>query len=125
VNGTCTFSAVIGAESLPRRPRPSNAPSTRIPLVVRGTSHKVDISPSAATGRVDQTYVSAKCADVEKVFLPLIRTPSPSAVAVLCEAQNWLREPGSENASVVRCLPAAIALRTSSGPCASITAVAE
>ena len=48
------------------------------------------------------------------------RTLSPSSIAGPTGAQNWLRDPTSENASVDRCVPAAIALRTSSGPWASI-----
>jgi hypothetical protein len=50
--------------------------------------------------------------------------PSPgTGAAVLTGAQKWLREPASEKARVVMWRPAAIASRTSRGPCASITAV--
>jgi hypothetical protein len=38
-------------------------------------------------------------------------------------AQKWLRDPDSENASVVRWRPAAISFRTDAGPSFSITAV--
>jgi hypothetical protein len=43
---------------------------------------------------------------------------------VLTGAQKWLREPASEKASVLRCWPAAMALRVASSPNFSITATA-
>jgi hypothetical protein len=89
-----------------------------------GTSHS-DEASAPAVGFVDHTMLSASLAEVTNVLRLAIRTPSPSATAVPSAAQNWLRDPGSLNASVVRCVPAAIALRVSTGPCASITAVAE
>ena len=64
-------------------------------------------------------------ADVTQLLLASSSTSSPSAVAVPSGAQNWLREPDSENASVDRWSPAAMARRTSSGPCCSMTAVAQ
>ena len=50
-------------------------------------------------------------------------TWSPSAVAVPTGAQKWLREPVSDQASVVRWRPAAISRRMSSGPCCSTSVV--
>jgi hypothetical protein len=53
--GTIASSAVIGAESLPRSPSPSNGVvAARMPGVVRGTSHSVDSSPPAV-GLLDHT----------------------------------------------------------------------
>ena len=54
VAGSFASSAVIGHESLPRRPRPSKPASTRTPGVARGTSHSVD-NAEPAVGLVDHT----------------------------------------------------------------------
>ena len=40
------------------------------------------------------------------------------------QLEKWLRDPTSEKARVDRCWPAPMALRTSSGPCCSMTIVA-
>src|SRR5688500_17873398 len=101
LTGSFMSSAVIGAESLPRRPKPSNEPSTRMPCVARGTSHSVDSSPPA-TGFVDHTYVSAWCADVAKLFLPVMRSWSTSAIDGLRLAQYLLRDPGYLHSCVDR-----------------------
>lgn len=45
--------AVTGDESLPRNPRPSNAPAIASPGVVRSTSHRLIPLPSRE--RLDQT----------------------------------------------------------------------
>ena len=114
----------MGAESLPRKPMPSNLPTTCRPAVSRGTSQIV-LGPSAAIGLLDHTYAVAWLAEVHQLFFASRRMPSFSRVAVLTGAQKWLREPASENASVLRWRPAAMSLRIASGPCASITAVPQ
>jgi hypothetical protein len=52
-------------------------------------------------------------------------TLSPSARAVPVGAQKWLRESASENASVLRCFPRAIAWRTAALSDVSMTATAQ
>jgi hypothetical protein len=101
VSGTTAFLAVTGAESLPRRPRPSKPPATRTPGVSRGTSQIV-LAPSAASGRLDQTYAAARLADVTQLLVASRRIPSATRRAVETGAQNWLREPNSEKARVER-----------------------
>src|SRR6266567_9193768 len=118
-----TPSAVTGLEELPRSPSPSNGVVTRSPSAVAGTSQIV-LMPSAAKGRLDQTYRSAFPAAVIQLFLASSRTLSPEAAAVLTGAQKWLRDPASEKARVATARPSAIASRTVRGPWASITAAA-
>jgi hypothetical protein len=60
---------------------------------------------------------------VTQLFSASSTTRPPVAFAVLVGAQKLLREPASENASVLRCLPATMSRRTDSGPYFSITAV--
>ena len=62
---------------------------------------------------------------VTQLFCASSTTTSPSARAVPTGAQKWLRLPTSENASVDRCSPAAMARRAGSVPWASTAAVAE
>ena len=124
VTGTRAPAATMGLEALPRSPRPSNGAATFSPAVSAGTSHSV--APSAPpVARLVHTYDVASPAEVTQLFDASRTTSSPSSVAVDSGAQKWLREPDSENASVERCSPAAMARRTSSGPCASMTAVAQ
>src|SRR5262245_9528253 len=61
--GTVTPAAVTGAESLPRRPRPSNGSGNESPFAPRGTSQSV-LASDPAVGRLDQTYAVAWRADV-------------------------------------------------------------
>ena len=60
------------------------------------------------TGWLDQTYESASPAEVTQLFCRRARCRRSPSAAVLTGAQKWLRDPASENASVVRCRPAAI-----------------
>src|SRR6266480_363285 len=110
-----TPSAVTGLEYLPRILNPSNGAVTRSPSAVSARSQSV-LMPSAAKGRLDQTYRSAFPAAVIQLFLASSRTLSPEAVAVLTGAQKWLRDPASEKARVVTARPSAIASRTARGP---------
>src|SRR6478735_9717112 len=103
VAGMVASVAVTGLLALPRNPRPSNAAVTDSPGLSLGTSHSV-APASAATGRLVQTYESASPADVTQLLLALRTTPSPSSAAVPSGAQNWLRDPVSEKASVDRCV---------------------
>ena len=117
----CTETAWTGLDALPRSPNPSNGAPTFNPLASAGTSQRV--APAAAVaGRLVHTYESASPAEVTQL---LLASSTPSAVAVDRGAQNWLREPVSEKASVEKWVPAAMARRVSSGPCASIAAVAQ
>ncbi len=98
--GRLAPSAVTGTESLPRSPMPSNAAPVRRPSVSRGTSQIV-LGPSAATGRLDQTYAVAWFAEVTQLLRAWRRTLPPSIFSALdTGAQNMLREPASEKASV-------------------------
>jgi hypothetical protein len=119
-----TSTASTGLLALPRSPRPSKGAPTFSPAVAAGTSQSV-APATAVDGRLVHTYESASPADVTQLLLACNTTPSPTAVAVPSGAQNSLREPVSENASVETWLPAAMARRTSSGPCCSITAAAQ
>src|SRR5215467_6146249 len=110
-----TVSAVTGLEWLPRSPSPSNGAVTRSPSALAGTSQMVLI-PSAANGRLDQTYRSAFPAAVIQLFLASSRTLLPEAIAVLTGAQKWLRDPASEKARVVTARPSAIVSRVARGP---------
>ncbi|MCG3162734.1 MAG: hypothetical protein JMDDDDMK_04053 [Acidobacteria bacterium] len=94
------------------------------PAAFAGTS-QIELTPSAASGLLDQTYESACPAEVTQLFFASRRTPFFTLTAVLIGAQNWLREPLSEKASVVRCSPRAIASRVSRGPNASMTAAPQ
>lgn len=53
-NGTITLVAVIGEESLPRRPSPSNGLMPLKPGAPFGTIHSV-LAPAAASGLLDHT----------------------------------------------------------------------
>src|SRR6266511_3953231 len=110
---TITPSASTGEEQLPRSPG-----------VFAGTSQIV-LAPSAASGLLDQTYESASPAEVDQLFFASRRTAPFTRVAELIGAQNWLRDPLSEKASVVTCSPRATASRASRGPKASITAAPQ
>ena len=68
--------------------------------------------------------LSASPAEVTQDFVAFKRTCPFSRAAVLVGAQNWLRDPVSENARVDTCFPAAMASRVARDPWASITAVA-
>src|SRR5262249_62387283 len=72
LSSTSAPSATIGAESLPRRPSPSNRPVTASPGVLAGTSQIV-LGPSADTGFDDHTYAVACSADVTQLFFPSSR----------------------------------------------------
>jgi hypothetical protein len=116
VTGTRAPVATIGLEALPRSPRPSNGAAIFSPAVSAGTSHSV--APAAAPEAetvpwLVHTYEVASPAEVTQLFDASRTTSSPSSVAVDSGAQKWLREPDSENASVERCSPAAMARRTS------------
>ena len=75
-----------------------------------GTNHSVE-GASPASGLLVQTYESASPADVTQLFSASRTTESPLARAVPMVAQNWLRDPFSEKASVLRWEPPAIAVR--------------
>ncbi len=115
-------SAVTGTESLPRSPRPSKGAPARSPSVSRGTSQSV-LGASAASGRLDHTYAVAWLADVTQLLRAWRRTLPPSIFSALdTGAQNMLREPASEKASVDRWRPSATSRRTFSGASLSSTA---
>jgi hypothetical protein len=121
---TITPSALTGDEQLPRNPSPSKGPPTLSPGVFAGTSQIV-LAPSTASGLLDQMYESASPAEVDQLFFASRRTSPFTLVAELIGAQNWLRDPLSEKASVVTCSPRATASRASRGPKASITAAPQ
>ncbi len=72
-SGITTSSATTGAESLPRKPRPSNGCGTLRPFESRGTSQIV-LASLASIGLLDQTYAVAWLADVTKLFCPVSLT---------------------------------------------------
>src|SRR5215510_16425018 len=121
---TITPSASTGDEQLPRNPSPSKCLPALSPGVFAGTSQIV-LAPSAASGLLDQTYESASPAEVAQLFFASRRTAPFTLVAPLIGVQNWLRDPLSENASVVTCSPRATASRASRWPKASITAAPQ
>src|SRR5215475_9861481 len=121
---TITPSARTGDEQLPRNPNPSKGAPTLKPAAFAGTSQIV-LAPPAAKGLLDQTYESACPAEVAQLFFASRRTAPFALTAVLIGAQNWLREPLSEKASVVTCSPRATASRASREPNASITAAPQ
>src|SRR5262245_32842688 len=117
-------SASTGDEQLPRKPSPSKAAPTLKPEVFAGTSQIV-LAPSAASGLLDQTYESASPAEVDQLFFASRRTAPFTLTAALIGAENWLRDPLSEQASVVTCSPRATASRASRWPHAWITAAPQ
>jgi hypothetical protein len=76
-------------------------PATLKPRAFAGTN-QIELSPSAAVGRLDHTYALALAAEVIQLFCAFITTDPFFLVAELTGAQKWLREPPSENASVLR-----------------------
>ena len=94
------------------------------PSASAGTSHS-EAPASPPAGRLVHTYESASPAEVTQLLLASSTTSLPVTEAVPSGAQKWLRDPVSENASVDRCVPEAIARRISSEPCCSMTAVAQ
>src|SRR5262249_56234918 len=92
---------------------------------VLGGKSQIVLAASTARGLLDQTYESASPAEVAQLFFASRRTWPFTLVAELIGAQNWLRDPLSEKASVVTCSPRATASRASRGPKVSITAAPQ
>ena len=90
------------AESLPRRPSPSNVPADATARRCRpGPATASSARRPPAAGSTRRSCRPRRPRSPSSCARRAGRSP-PSAVAVLTGAQNWLRDPASENASVDR-----------------------
>ncbi len=106
-----------GAESFPRRPSPLKVPLVRTSAARGRIKYSTESDGDAAPGRrALATYESAWRADVTQDLRALTTYPGSPGRASSSDIgdQNCDREPASENARVVRCLPLATSRRIES-----------
>ena len=94
-----------GLEALPRRPSPSNGAPTFKPVGVGGHQPQRRARRRRSSAGWSTRTSRPRRPRSPSSSIASSTTSSPSAVAVPSGAQNWLRDPVSENASVDRCRP--------------------